>query len=323
LATLLVALWFALGRGEHAQRHWAPALAGAALVPLAIGCVINLAKFGTLFGVPFSSQLLFRAWGLQKINGGQYFSEHWLPTTLSAYVDPTNFRFSSVFPYILLPDPDFKVFGGEPTASIPLSMPLLFLSGFWGVITTFLPGRSTPFRAMRVLLIASAAPAAAMLLYGWIFERFVADFLPLLVLAGMIGLVDVWRRIGSRPRATRMFVLVVAGALAWFSILANLGFSSTPDAFWSRTQLANYISVQRSFSNLTGHPLDHKVVVASHFPGPEPIGTLFVQGRCTALYFAFSTVPSQLLASGLPQLYYAPVERKPHTPICESLLEKR
>ena len=79
LATLLVAAWFALGRAGQARRHWALALACAGLVPLLIGCIIDLAKFGVLFGVPFSSQLVFKDFRLQAINGGNYFSLHWLP----------------------------------------------------------------------------------------------------------------------------------------------------------------------------------------------------------------------------------------------------
>jgi hypothetical protein len=325
LMTLLVSLRFALGREGQEQRRWALPLAGSALVPLAVGCAIDVAKFGVLFGVPFSSQILFHAYGLQKINGGRYVSLHWLPNTLRTYVDPTNFRFSSVFPYVALPDEPSGMFGADPasspTASIPLSMPLLFLSGLWGVTTTFMPGRSKPFRAMRVLLIASALPAAAMMLYGWVFERFVSDFLPLLVLAGMIGMVVMWRQLSSRSKTTRMLVTGVVGALACLSIWANLGFSISPYLTWSSTQSANYVNVQHAFSDVTGHPLGQKVVTAKYFPAPEPAGTLYVRGSCQTLYLATGRVPRG--AGAFAQFFYVQVERAPYTPICDSLMANR
>ena len=143
------------GRSGPTEQHWALPLAGAALVPLAIECAINLAKFGVLFGVPFQDQVIYKAPGLQKINGGNYFGLYWLPSTIPKYIDPANFRFTSLFPYIYLPDAATRAFDAEPTANVPLSMPLLFVAGLRGVITTFTPGRPSQFRVLRLLLIAS------------------------------------------------------------------------------------------------------------------------------------------------------------------------
>ena len=319
LATLLVAAWFALGRAGEARRHWALALACAGLVPLLIGCVIDLARFGVLFGVPFSSQLVFKDFRLQAINGGNYFSLHWLPDTLKAYLSPANFHFSSVFPYVFLPPtPTGGLFDGSPTASVPLSMPLLFISGLWGVVTTFRPGRSVEFRGLRFLLIAAAATAASLLVFGWIFERFVGDFVPLLVIAGMIGLIDVWGRTRPRPRTGGVLVLVFASLLAVFGFWANMGFALTPNTDWSETQLTNYLNVQRAFSDVTGHPLNHLVVVGKHPPDNAPVGTLYATPRCGALYVAWQTVSP----NGVPPSArsFVQVEAAPHTPVCHALI---
>ena len=229
LATVLLAGWFGLGRAGPGRRSWAVPLMGAALVPLAIGCAIDEAKFGLLLGVPFSDQLVFREFSLGKNSGGDYIGLHWLPYTLRGYVDPANFRVTSVFPYIVRPElPTSHVFGGDRTANVPLSMPLLIVSGLWGVMTTFIRGRPRPFGALQLLLIASASTAAAMMVYGWIFERFTADFMPLLVFAAMIGMVDVWRRVGLAPRNTPVLIPVVAGVLAIFGFWANMGYTVTP-----------------------------------------------------------------------------------------------
>jgi hypothetical protein len=318
-ATLLVSAWFALGRAGPTERRWAIPLAGAALIPLAIGCAINFAKFGQLFGVPFQDQILYKYYGLQNLNGGNYFSLYWLPRTIREYVDPANFRFTSLFPYIFLPDASTQVFRADPTANVPLSMPLLFVSGMWGMITTFAPGRRAQFRALRLLLLASGVTAAVILIFGWIFERFAADFMPLLVLAAMIGMVDAWNRMVAHSRKSRTIVLVVAAALAWFGFWANMAFAITPWTTWNSVQTSNFINVQRTISDLTGHPLDNRVVTGSKFPQTAAQGTLFIQGDCKALYLAYASVTP----SYVPQLSWLLVERAPQAPLCHSLVGKR
>jgi len=321
LATLLVAAWFGLGRSGQQRRSWAGPMVGAALVPLAVGCAIDLAKFGVPFGVPFADQLIYQAFQLQRINGGHYFSLHWLPSTLQQYVNPANFRVISVFPYIVLPDAPSHLFGGDPMANVPLSMPLLFASGVWGVVTAFTPGRPEQYGALRLLLIASAATAAVVMFYGWIYERFIADFMPLLILAGMIGLVDLWRRLDGSPRHRRVWLTGVVAVLGLFGVWANMGFALTPDTYWNSTQARGYVDLQRMFSDVTGHPLDGKVVTGTRPPSPAAFGTVFVLDHCRGLYLAFQTVLPD--TTHQPYLFYLPVERAPMTSLCRSLANRR
>ena len=144
---------------------------------------------------------------------------------------------------------------------------------------------------MRILLVAAAISAGAMPSTGWIFERFVADFMPLLVLAAMIGLVDLWGRMSRVSCRGRVAVVLVTGALALFGFWANMGYAVIPQGYWNRTQTHHYFDVARPLSDLTGHPLNSKVVVGNRFPGPVPMGTLFVKGRCAGLYLAIANVP--------------------------------
>ena len=142
LGALLIAAWFAFGRAGTDNRRWSLPMMLVGLVPLAVGCVIDWAKFGIFFGFPASEQLLYKAYGLS----GGYFSLRFLPDTLMAYVDPTHLRLSRIFPYITFPayltqTPDSAIFNEGPTASVLPSVPLLFGAGVWGVITTFAPGR--------------------------------------------------------------------------------------------------------------------------------------------------------------------------------------
>ena len=52
------AAWFALGWAGSERRRWAVPVLLAGLVPLVVGCAIDLAKFNQLFGFPASEQLL-------------------------------------------------------------------------------------------------------------------------------------------------------------------------------------------------------------------------------------------------------------------------
>ena len=338
LAMLLLALWFAWGRAGPVRKRWALPLALAALVPLLAGCAIDLAKFSILFGVPYSEYALGKALGY---NQGQYFGLRYLPSTLQAYVDPANFRVRSIFPFITLPDNPVneiahtQLFARGQTANVPISMPLLFVFGFWGVITAFTPGRSKAFGALRILIITSAVTAGAMMIYAWIYERYVADFIPLLVLTSMIGMIDVWRRLHGRSRAARMRVPAVIGLLALFGFWANLGFATTPDTYWSQTQLTHYTAAQKTVSDVTGHPLDGYVVVGARctgrpihslmegfdceFPRPAPSGTLFVSRRCAQLYVAVQAVPP---STYFPLSVWSLVQQAPHTSLCRSLVRE-
>jgi hypothetical protein len=336
LGTLLIAAWFALGRGGPDRRRWAVPTLFAALVPLAAGCAIDVAKFNLLFGVPASEQVLYKFYGLSRTNGGKYFSLRFLPSTFQAYVSPDNLRVSSIFPYLSLPSPPgpiahTRLFTRAPTASVLPSMPLLFAAGLWGVITTFASRRRAEIGALRLLLIATAASAGTVMIFGWVLERYVADVMPLLVLASTIGLVDIWCRLDGRRRTARIIAPAIIGLLAFFGFVANIGIASTPTVDWSRTQLAHYVEAEKTAGDITEHPLSRDVEEGSHFPTTGvPMGQLFVMGNCDELYISDQDVPkppSHLDSSGSVfvryqeiRLDWLEVERAPHTPICRSLV---
>jgi hypothetical protein len=145
LGTMLVAAWFALGRGGQDRRRWGLPVLLAGLVALVVGCAIDLAKFDVLFGFPASEQLLYKLYGFSHINGGKHFSIHFLPSTVQAYLWPGNLRISPDFPFLTFPGvpthliAHTQLFNRGNSASVPASMPLLFGAGVWGVITSFGP----------------------------------------------------------------------------------------------------------------------------------------------------------------------------------------
>ena len=323
LATLLLAAWFALGRAGPERRRWAAPTLLAAFIPLVVGCAIDYAKFGQLFGFPASEQLLYQFYGFGHINGGKHFSLHFLPSTVQAYLSPGNLRLASLFPYLTYANPPngliahTQLFNRGPSSSVPASMPLLFGLGLWGVVTTFWLHRPMIVRSFRILLVAAAASAGAMLIYGTIYERFLGDFVPLLVLAGAIGMVDIWRLMDGKSRSVRSLVPVAIGVLALFEFVANMGIAVTPAPGWSPVQASNYVSFERTISDVTGDPLSHDVVEGDQFPVQAPMGRLFIMGNCEALYIANQAVPKGFYT---PDLIWTLVERPPHTPLCHGLL---
>jgi hypothetical protein len=322
VATLLVAAWFALGRNGGGQRRWALPVLGAGLVALGVGCAIDYIKFDVFFGFPASEQLLYRAYDFRSINGGKHFSVHFLPSTLQAYLSPSNLRFTSVFPYVATPGlptqltAHTRLFNRGLSSSITASMPLLLGLALWGTATTFAPRRPLGIRALRSLVLAAAASGAAMLIYGTIYERFLADFLPFLVLGGSIGIVDIFRRLDGRTRRPRLLVPAIVGLLTVYGFVVNMGIAISPQDSWTRTQTDHYVRVESDLSNLTGHPLSGHVIRGSSLPVKAPIGQLFVKGDCQGLFI------SDGLGSAFPYPNYIwrPVESAPNVPICRSLI---
>src|SRR5262245_45890692 len=102
IAALVAAAWFGMGRGGEQYRRWWRPLVVAAFVPLLLGCLVTLAKFGTPFGLPMASQVWTKISQHRRdmlaANGGWYFSPAFLPSTVLAYFKPTGLRFTSVFP---------------------------------------------------------------------------------------------------------------------------------------------------------------------------------------------------------------------------------
>ena len=205
----LVAAWFALGRCGAENRRWWRSMAAVALVSVAVGSAINWAKSGSLFGLPVNEYTAFHVLHEARINGGHYFSIRYLPSTLYAYFQPGGLRLTSLFPFLTLPAGPTRVIGNvmfdnrTRTASIPASMPLLFLFSCVGVVSVFRRGAGNTAAMLRIILIAAVSGTAAVLFYGWIADRFLADFLPFLVLAAAIGMIFLWSRLEAASRRAR------------------------------------------------------------------------------------------------------------------------
>ncbi len=289
IGAVLSAAWFASGHGgkEYRRWWWPVLLAGAA--PLAVATAVSWAKFGIPYGYPLHDQIYFNTQGLNHIKG-YYFGLRYVPTTVAAYLGSGGLHLSPVFPFITLPLHPARAIGGVPlfgteeVASVPGSMPLLFLLALWGLVTAFRPRPPGRARLTAIPLIAAAAPCGAILIFGFLDVRFLGDFVPFLALGATVGVVDIWRRLEGSRRRVRGAVLAVIVAFGLFGVAANTAMASTPTGWWSGDQALRFVEFQKSVSDLTGHQLTANMVRGTRLPDSAPIDELFVAGGCAGLY---------------------------------------
>jgi hypothetical protein len=307
LGALLLAGWFLLDRSGRQNRRFALPLALAGAIPLAIATALNFSKFGLLFGLPMQDQVFTLTNTYRRhflaVEGGEV-GIQFAPSNLLAYLRPDGLRFSTVFPFVTLPTTPAGIVGDVlfdrvyATTSVPASMPLLFLTACLGLFACLRRRpRSPAARGIALLVIASGVSAGAILLWGYIADRYLADFLPLLVVAGAVGLVELWRLMQGRGRRARRLAALVVTALALFGVVVNWTVSATPNDEWNPTQVANFVSTEASLASATGAGLADRVSHGAQLPAWAPAGSLFDVGDCEGLYISngeyFSTVPLQ------------------------------
>jgi hypothetical protein len=90
-----------------------------------------------------------------------------------------------------------------PTASMTPTAPLLMVLGVWGTVTAFRrrgPGR---VRLARLILVTAVAGTAGVVVWGYISQRYIADFMPFFIIASAVGMIEVWRLLEGRSRRAR------------------------------------------------------------------------------------------------------------------------
>jgi hypothetical protein len=220
----------------------AGALVAAALVPLAIYAGCNLAKFGTLFSLPFEHQavnaLVPERTAILAANDGTLLNVRALPTNLWQYLRPDALRLDGAWPWIRLPTWRPTVIGDlrydmlDFTSSVTATMPLLFVLAVGGIVTMVRTKARVTVATLGSLdlpVLGAACAAVPSLVFVYITERYMADFLLLLVLPAFAGFHAFVRRArSSTPSATRarrgwvVAASVALGLLALWSCMANV-----------------------------------------------------------------------------------------------------
>jgi hypothetical protein len=316
IAALLIAAWFALGREGPSGRRWALPMVVVGVVPFVVSCVVTYAKFGIPIGLPMADQVwatvnAHRRYFLAA-NGGKAFSFGFLPSTLTAYLQPFGMRVSGIFPFISPPGAPASWLAGAvldqsyPTASFTDTSPLLFLLGCWGAITAFRPHGIGRVRLTRIILFGAAAGAGGVLLWGYISQRYLGDLMPFFIIGGGIGLIDIWRRLENRSQRVKGLVLGGIVTLGVYCIAANLAISSYPASQWNMGQLSRFVSTEKSLSidNLAG-----SVQRGSTLPYWAPTGQIFAMSNCSGLYLSTGNEEKDVPGQQLEHYTWRPIEQ--------------
>jgi hypothetical protein len=315
IAALLIAGWLALGFGGQEKRRWAIPMVAVGLVPFAASCAVTYAKFGIPVGLPMADQVwaavnAHRRYFLAA-NGGKAFSFKFLPSTLTAYLQPFGIRFSGVFPFIAPPGSPAAWQAGAvldqtyPTASLTATAPLLVLLSLWGTVTTFRPRALGQIRYARIILLCAAAGSAGVLLWGYISQRYIADLMPFVIIAGAVGIIDVWRRLSLRSRRAKGGVLAVLVVLTTYGFVANMALSVWPVSAWTLGQAEQFVSAENALSVT---PLAQTVKHGSQLPYWGPSGQLFLAGQCSGLYLSTGNSMKDVPGQQIQHLTWLPVE---------------
>ena len=317
IGAFLVGLWFVLRRGGDSNRRWGLPMFAVGLVAFAASGLVTYGKFGTPIGLPMADQVWAKVNTHRRYflaaNGGKAFSVGFLPSTITAYLQPFGIRFSTLFPFISTPGAPAKVIGAVldetyPTASLPATMPLLFLLACWGTITSFRPKALVPFRLPRIVLLAGLAGTAGVMLWGYIGERYLADFMPFVIVASGIGLIDVWRRFERRSRRARGSVLGIISVAAVYCVVANLAIAISPSEQFTQSMVQDFVSHQQSLSITS---LADSVQHGTTLPDWAPYGQLFMAGDCSGLYMASGIDEKNVPGLLIDHYTWIPVEQSP------------
>ncbi len=292
--------WLGLADVEPSAA-WTLGLLLAAALPILLYVAINEVKFHTLVSLPLNKQV-FTSMNLNRRitladNGGSLFGLKFIPTGLLQYLRPDALRITRLFPFLMF-SPKATVLGNvhydtrDFSSSITDTMPVMAALGVVGIVGIF--GRESrrmhrrSLSVLRLPVLGAAVGTAGVLAIAFIANRYLADFMPLLVLASATGLhlvVASWRR-WRRPM--RRLAGVTLGVLALFGMWANVGLAlvyqrelrpSVPISM--RDQFVSF--QQRLDANLfEGRPPEVTQVAA--LPRPGPPGALVIVGDCVALY---------------------------------------
>ena len=292
---------------------------GAVGVPLGVVTLVNWAKFGgpLAFSIPWNRQV-FASSGLAEPGYVAFVRQHpsllslsFIPHTLWWYLRPDAVSFSSLFPFVNFAPIQGRIGGAllagvSPTTSLTASSPALLVASCVGIALAIAPRRTTSperspaIRRIRPLLLAGLASCIGVLALGVIANRYMGDMVPLLVVSGALGanaLVIWWARPARSSKTTlrRLFV----GSLFVFLLVWSVWINASLTYVYSRTvppqvplsaRHAFEVSRVRLHSLMSGGPTPG-VFWGGPLPQASPLGTLYVEGDCRAVFEQSSETP--------------------------------
>lgn len=281
--------------------------------------LVNLARFGSLFAIRFEWQyfaLVDRDRSAFLESNGGYFAPEFIPTTLTNYLRPDGVRFTNLFPWVDFPPAPGPIIGGiefdflDQTSSVTTAMVLFACLGLVAAVVVLQrPGVRRALRPVTIPLVGAAASALAILPFGYIANRYLADVAPLLVLMAAIGTQTLLLVTEGSDRRVLVPVWALLGALALFGVWVNVGqgvlmqrvYTPVADEATTAQLLGWQDAADRLFGD--GSTLPSRLRIGESLP-QAAAGDLAVIGDCDALYLDSGTRSDSLWGSS-----WIPVER--------------
>jgi hypothetical protein len=309
----------ALGvRVAEASGKFGLGLLGALGIPLALYVAVNEIKFSTPFNIPVGRQVISledaHRQAVLAANGGSLFGLKFVPTNLLQFARPDALSFTRLFPGIFFPGKAL-VLGHllydtrDWTSSIPASMPVLFILAVIGVVVVYRPARpgrrarssrvapgptgstdlayAPGIASLRLPLIGAAVGTVGILTIAFIAERYLADAMPLLLLAALAGWHFVFGRMRT-PGLTRTLGLSVLAVLVVFELWTTFSLS----LFYQR-QLGPAVTIAQRAGLVTFQQQVDRSLFGGPPPGVEFVAQLprggtapnvAVVGQCASVY---------------------------------------
>jgi hypothetical protein len=270
-----------------------PAVAVALALPVATYALVNHARFGSWFGVPFDKQVLseFDAdrQAAMEATDGAFFSLEYAPSALATYLRPDGVEPQALFPWVWFRDAPLIV--GSPTfdtvdrsASLPSTSPALFALAIVGFVALARRDRQGPWLPAAAGLCAGLVPTVTI---AFIAHRYLADFVPVLVVLAASGLwvVAGWAR--RRRRARAALPVVAALGVAGFLVTGALSLQTQRLVlFPSDADRQGFLGLQYDVDGLLrDRPAPH-VRRAESLGRPAALGEVRILGDCRALYWS-------------------------------------
>jgi hypothetical protein len=281
--------WWRTRDKAHGRTFLAP-LSLALIVPLALYSYVNEARFGTLFSLPIGKQI---ATTIDHVRPhifagthGSLFAPKFVPTDLVALLRPDAFAFTRVFPYVTFPARAHVIghitFAAiDPSTSMPAVMPFLFVLAIIGLVLCF----RAQYAPLRVLAIGGLVGGLGVVTIPFISQRYLSDFMPLLIVLAGAGMYWV---LATRGRLRRV-LLVCFALLAAFSVAVNFGlalvYQRAYSPFTDESERAAFVRFERAAPGGSRMPVRYGATL----PKPLAGGTLFVLGNCDGVYWSDGT----------------------------------
>jgi len=211
-------------KAPPAHALWA---ASFALLTACLYFGTNYLKFHTWDGVPLKYYAQYRQMPERMLlTGGKQFHLANLPTGLAAYFGRIGVDWGPHFPWVFMRQratlyPGARIDVNDWSSGIPGTMPALFgmsCIGAWILIRR----TSAQVRQLRLPVLALGLGGSLIFFTVWIYERYLHDLYPFLVLTGIVGLNCVMRL--RHPRLTTI-ALVIFFVLTLASISVNTSFA--------------------------------------------------------------------------------------------------